>query len=126
MIVAKQTVWKRRIIAAQGNRCLLCDAEVALTERSWDHLVPQVYSSEESAVHRLGCVFLTHRSCNGARGHQQPLDIVIKRAARVILSCGAEDQFIAQSTIKRALAEHEDYVSILGQLIAEMKEGATQ
>lgn len=121
--MTKQTAWKRRIILAQGNRCLLCDTTVEPSERSWDHLVPQAYSSEGSATHRLGAVFLTHRRCNGARGHQLPLDAVIKRAARVILSCGAEDQFIAQSTIKRALAEHEDYVSILSQLISEMKEG---
>lgn len=123
--MTKMTAWKRRLIKTQGNRCLLCDADVASSDRSWDHLVPQAYSSDENATHRLGCVFLTHQRCNGSRGHQLPLDAVIKRAARVLLSCGAEDQFIAQSTIKRALAEHEDYVSILSQLIAEMKEGAT-
>lgn len=119
--MTKQTAWKRRIILAQDNRCLLCGTDVNPPDRSWDHLVPQAYSSDH-ASHRLGAVFLTHRSCNTSRGHQLPLDIVIKRAARVILSCGAEDQFIAQSTLQRALTEHEGYVSVLKQLMAEMKQ----
>ena len=122
--MARAQAWKNRIIKAQNNLCILCGHPVEPSQRSWDHFVPQVYSSEHNKTHRLGMVFMSHQKCNNARGHEMPTPELVQRAARIILASGTEDQYIAQETIKRALGEHLAYVGILREFIEEMKRGA--
>ena len=116
-----RAAWKTRVIRAQRGLCVLCGEPVESTERSWDHLVPQVYSSQHFETHRLGIVFLAHRRCNNARGHAPPDSAVLLRVAEIVNACGAEDQIAAHETIRRALADHHQYVALLERLIETIK-----
>lgn len=116
--------WKKQIVSAQQGKCIICGKSPAVTDRSWDHLVPAAFSGRANQRPRFGLVYMAHQRCNTSRGHDRPSDEMMARIFDVFQGLTQGDLELVGVNIQRVLEEQRAFVTILEDLQGVLSDAA--